>query len=139
MIRLKGAVMKNTSQLNETRICNHCKEDYTPERKTSKFCSDDCRRDNHRYQKKLEKRYQDVFNLLHELGQMIHDDNSYDVILKLKGIANTAHHYSQTDTNSRWRCSVCWNFVNKSIPDDDSCTCVKLGKKPLWKLQKTLT
>lgn len=122
-----------------TSVCEHCGNEYQKARTTAKYCSDTCRVKAHRKAKeaKIEPLFDVAANAIYELGKHTEGEFSFEAIMFLKTIEKMASYQDISSKSSWWRCSKCWQAVQKELPKDGDCSCGKT-QNASWRLQKTI-
>ena len=110
--------------------CQHCGRRYIPIRKSSKFCSDDCRVASHRSkQHNLIEPEQNAYEAISILGRaMDNKETQYEAVKAIIGIKKFCDYYLPA-LSRWWRCDVCKTALMKFLPDEQDCQC---GKDARW-------
>lgn len=120
-------------------ICQQCGKDFQAQRVTAKFCSDVCRVKSHRKAKEqtIEPLFNAAADALYELGKHTEGEFSFEAIMFLKALEKIASYQDISSKSSWWRCSKCWQAIQKELPKDGDCSCGKT-QDARWQLQKKL-
>jgi len=120
-------------------ICENCGKDFQAKRVTAKFCSDACRVKAHRKAKEreIEPLFDIAANALYELGKHTEGEFSFEAIMFIKALEKIASYQDISTKSSWWRCSKCWQAIQKELPQDGDCSCGKT-QDARWQLQKKM-
>jgi len=116
--------------------CEHCAKEFTPKRKTAKFCSDRCRVQYHRWRdKSVSTPFAQAAELINHIGKMTEGTLSFEAIQALKSLKSICDFQDISRHDSHWHCRNCWKIVTKVMPQDNDCSCGKT-QDARWILQK---
>lgn len=120
-------------------ICENCKKEFQAKRVTAKFCSDVCRVQAHRRakEKTIEPLFDAAADAIYQLGRYTEGEFSFEAIMFLKSLEKIASYQDIANHSSWWRCSNCWQAVQKELPKDGDCSCGKT-QNAKWQLQKKM-
>lgn len=118
--------------------CEHCGKSFEAKRVTAKYCSDRCRVRAHRWKDySVKQPLLQVMDLIRTIGAATEGDLSFEAVMALKSIQKAAAFQDISSKSSWWRCSNCWQAIQKEIPQDNDCSCGKT-ENAHWKLQKKM-
>lgn len=123
---------------NYSKNCEHCGLVFGAQRKTARFCSDQCRVSFHRAKAEQAKAIEDtnrqLWALVTKIARMMEQsETSYEAALTLASVRKGID-YHLPGYNAWWHCERCKTSVQKPLPGEGDCKC---KSKARWVLLKT--
>lgn len=104
-------------------LCKNCGRKFYPERKSGKFCGDNCRVAYHRAKQERAEQYTEVAAYVRKLGRELDNkETCFQAAVELQALRKIVDMYAPIKTQW-WRCDVCQHTLMKFVPDFGDCAC----------------